>query len=390
MLLPGQHTLTRSPDPSPSSPRSIPTAGKWWLVALMLALFFLVSAVLWLGWKLTQRLKARRTARIYQDRIMSADTTSSLYPQRPIRPLPKRKLRERLAPGVAESIQYPPTPQNTTPLFQYPYPLRDDDAFAGSFAQDRTAQAERRSSRRNGVIQGSEGENAASRQGTPGSSRTALDSSGRRVPVWLVEGKYANSQHHPSAASSVDGYDSLENTNNKKKRKIPAAAEAALSAAHEALEASSGSNSNTVSDQSGEGHTDDASSMSNSYYAPGSFASGGQNIPGPGRGRYGRPRSLRVPLTPLSESTTNFIGRANKIRSSHWLPGASKFLPVSYALLPTGVKICRRISHLPFLPPLLSRSLILLPTQTRDLHLTLISKARIPASSHRPLPTQRS
>src|SRR4051794_7138445 len=46
--------------------------------------------------------------------------------------LPKRRLRERLSPEAAESIQYPPAPRIVSPLFQYPYTLRDDEADLAS------------------------------------------------------------------------------------------------------------------------------------------------------------------------------------------------------------------------------------------------------------------
>ncbi|KAJ0371899.1 hypothetical protein COL154_000585 [Colletotrichum chrysophilum] len=57
---------------------------------------------------------------------MSPESVSSLFPQRPIRPLPKRRLRERLSPDVADSIEYPPANQNSSPLFYYPSIPRDE------------------------------------------------------------------------------------------------------------------------------------------------------------------------------------------------------------------------------------------------------------------------
>uniref|UniRef100_A0A8H7TU31 Uncharacterized protein n=1 Tax=Bionectria ochroleuca TaxID=29856 RepID=A0A8H7TU31_BIOOC len=68
---------------------------------------------------------------------MSSDTMPNLFPDRPIRPLPKRRLRERLSPQVAESIKYPPSMLNSVPLFQYPCSSKEEEthsniAFTGS------------------------------------------------------------------------------------------------------------------------------------------------------------------------------------------------------------------------------------------------------------------
>ena len=65
--------------------------------------------------------------------IMSPESSaaSNPFPERPIRPLPKRRLRERLSPEVAESIRYPPASQPTAPLFYYPpYTVKEEDATA--------------------------------------------------------------------------------------------------------------------------------------------------------------------------------------------------------------------------------------------------------------------
>ena len=50
-----------------------------------------------------------------------ADTVSHAYPDRPIRPLPKRRLRSRLPSEVADSILYPTGLGSSRPLFQVPY-----------------------------------------------------------------------------------------------------------------------------------------------------------------------------------------------------------------------------------------------------------------------------
>ncbi|MBE3045804.1 hypothetical protein IMZ48_25325, partial [Candidatus Bathyarchaeota archaeon] len=57
-------------------------------------------------------------------------TFSNLYPNRPIRPLPKRRLRERLSPEAAESIRYPPSTRPTS-IFYPPYPTDISEEYRG-------------------------------------------------------------------------------------------------------------------------------------------------------------------------------------------------------------------------------------------------------------------
>lgn len=47
------------------------------------------------------------------------DTTSPVYPSRAIRPLPKRKIRDRI--NSVSNIEFPPAPESSSPIFAYPY-----------------------------------------------------------------------------------------------------------------------------------------------------------------------------------------------------------------------------------------------------------------------------
>lgn len=139
-------------------------------------------------------------------------------------------------------------------------------------------------------------------------------------------------QAPPSAASSADGYDSFENTNNKKKRKIPTAGE--MNGAH-GLGDHGLSDTHAVSpgsaaipDRPGE----NVNSTSVPYYGSGSFMSAGQNVSGPGRGRFGRARNGRSPLQTLSDASGNWLGRNSKNRSGHWSPTAQSTGIISNAI----------------------------------------------------------
>ncbi|KAH8647435.1 hypothetical protein BGZ60DRAFT_500271 [Tricladium varicosporioides] len=244
-------------------------------------------------------------------RDMSPDA-SSPYPERPIRPLPKRRLRERLSPDVAESIKYPPAPKITTPLFYHPYNLREDVVTNGVAEASHPSERERAEemergyiTRKNGEELDSEDDEAAFRSRIY--SRQSETATGRSYRyVQKPDSKNPNPQPPGSTASSADGYDSFENTNNKKKRKIPTPGDSSLN----------GHLSNDLAGMGISGPDDlveDVSSVT--YHSPGAVS---QGISGPGRGRYGRMRNGRSPLRTLSDSANWGNGRGAKQRPPQW------------------------------------------------------------------------
>ncbi|KAK4453489.1 hypothetical protein QBC34DRAFT_208126 [Podospora aff. communis PSN243] len=254
---------------------------------------------------------------------MSSDTASPLFSDRPIRPLPKRRLRERLSPEVADSIQYPPAPRVVAPLFQYPYPLRDEEPEPTSTSRDRKFEAGLRSGRNGTGVD--DVDIQESRSGVAGRGGSGHGGRSARTPPAAEHGRHTNSQLALSAASSVDGYDLLENTNNKKKRKIPTAGDAALNSMHTISDTATGGGAPlSGASSSADSRNEALSSTSTPYYGSGSFASGSPNVPGPGRGRYGRLRSSRSPLRPLSDSTNSWAGRNGKMRPGQWTSSAAE------------------------------------------------------------------
>ena len=257
----------------------------------------------------------------HSSRDMSPDAGSP-YAERPIRPLPKRRLRERLSPDVAESIKYPPAPKTITPLFYHPYNLREDIGAVGITESPHPSERERADeiernyiSRRNGDEIESDEDEAAYRSRIY--SRHSVDTTGRSYRyVQKPDSKHANPQPPASATSSADGYDSFENTNNKKKRKIPTPGDSNLNGTHHSGE------STGIGMPVGEDAAEEISSGISSYHTVGSLAS--QGMSGPGRGRYGRIRNGRSPLRTLSDSSGNWgNGRTTKQRQSQW-PASSK------------------------------------------------------------------
>ena len=236
-----------------------------------------------------------------------SDTTSSVYPDRPIRPLPKRRLRSRLSSEVADSILYPPATTLSKPLFQFPYngptdqengsPVRahPSEMEARVVRDRRNGDGETDSYQFKGAETGSDDEDSVGRRYQEQRSRpgTMINVSKNGYTVSRSDAAKYMKPHIPqstgSSGDSVDGYDSFENTNNKKKRKIPTSGslgshQTSLSADMAQMGISSTRDMDIAQSESdsGVGH----------YYGTGNSAvpavSSGTGISGAGRGRYGR------------------------------------------------------------------------------------------------------
>lgn len=246
---------------------------------------------------------------------------SPIYPGRPIRPLPKRRLRERLSPDVAESIKYPPAPQTTTPLFYYPYSVNgEEDLRGGVYPVDRQRSEELERnyiSRRNGEeIDSDEEYHELPYRGRY--SRHSPDNSGRsyRYVQKPESSKYSKPEPPASTASSADGYDSFENTNNKKKRKIPTPGDAGLNGIHLSNELASLGISSSIDESLAR---EESLTGAPKYYSTGATTVNNHGISGPGRGRYGRVRNGRSPLRTLSDAGNNWSnGRTSKPQQPQW------------------------------------------------------------------------
>ncbi|KAJ5104949.1 hypothetical protein NUU61_002296 [Penicillium alfredii] len=221
------------------------------------------------------------------------DTPSPLYPDRLIRPLPKRTLRSRLSSDAADTILYPPTPP-ASQIF-YGVPADSEEAVNDSKvyvqqtieadAHELTPEDDSRHAFETAVEleSGDEDGPVVVRRSAGFRGLSLSPSASSTHPQGFPGNPEAPQAKSPSAGP--DGYDAFENTNNKKKRKIPTPGN--LGGHHSALSpefASMGLASSTpapaaVSDGLATG----------TYYGNGNPASPlGSGISGSGRGRLGR------------------------------------------------------------------------------------------------------
>ena len=242
-----------------------------------------------------------------------SDAVSSVYPDRPIRPLPKRRIRSRLSSEAADSILHSSSSAPPERLFQIPYFDNSNNA-EGSVSQSSSLEAQAPDSvdgdQSNGYqFRGNEVGIEEKQYNTPKPYKDehqrppslATQSSRNGYVVSRNEASKHSKQPVPqsieSSADSVDGYDSFENTNNKKKRKIPTNGNH-----HSSLSAEMASMGISFTRDIDVSQADQDGGVGH-YYGTGSSAvptKSGTGISGAGRGRYGRGgarrRSARSPL----------------------------------------------------------------------------------------------
>ncbi|KAL4988451.1 hypothetical protein BDW68DRAFT_92218 [Aspergillus falconensis] len=220
------------------------------------------------------------------------DTPSPVYPDRLIRPLPRRTLRSRLSSDAADSILYPPAPP-ATQLF-YGACATNGDAVNDSKvyvqqsdggpdlspdSRDHNIQYENGVDLDSGdedgpvVVRRSAGFRGSSLSPTPSNVQHQTPCMGKEQPT-------------KSSPTGPDGYDAFENTNNKKKRKIPTPGN--MGSHHSSLSPEFATMALANTGQSGSALSGEGGHVS-TFYGTGSPASPvGSGMSGSGRGRLGR------------------------------------------------------------------------------------------------------
>ncbi|EOD49452.1 Protein ibd2 [Neofusicoccum parvum] len=196
--------------------------------------------------------------------------------------LPKRRLRARLSPEQADSISYPSPPVSSPPVFDFPY-THPDKVASISTRQQRGEKEHKCSCGADHSDQESEEDDderlgwSQPRRKISGKGLLTLEAATGGL------GNGASKPLPPGSTSSADGYESFENTNNKKKRKIPVSGSAGHHGNLTAEMASMG-----ISTHGGDGAHDGENNVGQ-YYGSGSSAmpapGSGTGISGAGRGR---------------------------------------------------------------------------------------------------------
>ncbi|KAL6238064.1 hypothetical protein BDW75DRAFT_46979 [Aspergillus navahoensis] len=220
------------------------------------------------------------------------DTPSPVYPDRLIRPLPKRTLRSRLSSDAADSILYPPALPATQLFYGASATNGDDVNDSKVYVQQSDGRPGPSPDSRdhhipyeNGVdldsgdedgpvvVRRSVGFRGSSLSPTPSNVQHQTPGMGKEQPT-------------KSSPTGPDGYDAFENTNNKKKRKIPTPGN--MGSHHSSLSPEFATLALANPGQSGSASPGESGHVS-TFYGTGSPASlVGSGMSGSGRGRLGR------------------------------------------------------------------------------------------------------
>ncbi|KAJ5794942.1 hypothetical protein N7457_001541 [Penicillium paradoxum] len=228
------------------------------------------------------------------------DTPSTIYPDRLIRPLPRRTLRSRLSSDAADTIFYPPTP----PASQIFYGVSADSEEAVNESKvyvQQTVETEL-----SPEVDTHNFETSVELESGDEDGAVVVRRSGVLRRSSLSPSASGNPHSFPhdtpqTKSSTGDGYDAFENTNNKKKRKIPTPGN--LGGHHSALSPEFASMGLV---NSAPAPAPASSDSTGTYYGNGNPASPlGSGISGSGRGRLGRPTVRSSSRNPLSPNAQN-------------------------------------------------------------------------------------
>ncbi|KAK5316887.1 hypothetical protein LTR70_006134 [Exophiala xenobiotica] len=230
------------------------------------------------------------------------DELSPYYPQRYIRPLPKRSIRSRLSVEAAGSISYPPNPpsaslpayshygedesrlQEDKKLTTYQDYEHEHDSYHDEDDHDHDCphshhhhhhHCHHHDEEEDDLDSVDDASPIAQRHSNPHRASP-------RSPRSQRHGRYHS--YSGKSSSAPDGYEAFENTNNKKKRKIPTSGSLSI------RQTSLNSDFSQMGVSSRDGSTDDVSQAYD--HSP----SGGIGVSGAGRSRSARKSNSRNPL----------------------------------------------------------------------------------------------
>jgi hypothetical protein len=319
-----------------------------------------------------------------------ASPSASPAGERPIKPLPKKRIRDRLSVEQAENIVFPSVPEHQ-PLFSFPYtskegeatfstrrpqPPQDENRHPGPREEwgnpERIMEIEAYARKGDQMNYWRDQEKPMKKAtGQMNRSQTRHPSHGK--------GKPSQSSLGESVNSSVDGDEGFENTNNKKKRKIPQSngsltinhvalsadlANTHLSSPQQEPDATAGAEDAVAGERAGAYYETPTGDRSGIYYGSGTAVSTSPSLqsthrmpaPLPQQPRIRRPGSGRGSLDRRQVSNTyskegTSFGHVPTRRTTNSSSKASKWFPpflfsfYSILYLATYQKSCQVLSR---------------------------------------------